>query len=180
MSSNIFAPAAHITFDASISDCGIIGIGIHDIKRKETIGYSYNSAYKSNNSFEGEKMALLCSMEYVYSKSYKHLNLFTDNLSLATIGIPNHFLERFPFDSCTLTWIPRELNKEADKISKQYRKDTTTTKIHIQTTKATNLFVKYPYKQKLAFLNKHFSKSIDPITDKQNSEFLRMLNSGVR
>jgi len=175
---------ASIAFDASISDCGIVGIGIHDIKRKDTVGRTYNSPLKSNNSYHGEKAALLFSMEYAFHKLYTHINFFTDNKSLADNGIPLNFLKKFPFESCNLNWIPRELNKDADKVSKRYRKNGDTDYISspkIQNTQeAQRLFSKYSYDTKVAFIKKHFSKSINPITDKQNSEFLRMLVLGEK
>ena len=103
-----------ITFDASLK-LGKVGIGIYDNITKTSHNFITEC---ENNSLLGEKIALGCAIMYAAKKNRKKVHLFTDNLGLAQSGIPPQFKSIVKDLELTLTWIPRELNKEADLASK--------------------------------------------------------------
>jgi hypothetical protein len=117
-----------ICFDASLCSDGI-GIGIYDhtlcknIKRK--IPHS-NLKQKTNGSFIAEKLALVYTIRYIKESNIKsNIRLFTDNESLANQPISKKLLTRYNIaqNSLSLHWIPREFNKQADKLSKVIQKE---------------------------------------------------------
>jgi hypothetical protein len=108
-----------VTFDASVKD-GKIGVGIHDNLNKKSRHYSSDF---DGSSYEAEMIALGCALKYCVEtrKNTKNewVHLFTDNKGVAKNGIPaafRHFEAELRF--VNLTWIPRELNTLADKVSK--------------------------------------------------------------
>lgn len=105
-----------IHFDASICN-GVCGIGVWDLKRQVKVYKSY--AIDKQCSYTGEIMALLTAMEYAWENKISNPILLTDNSTLAEQGIPKRFTKKF--GTARLHWIPRELNEEADALSKEGR-----------------------------------------------------------
>lgn len=104
-----------IKFDASIHD-GCIGVGIHNFDMKTDIKHRF----KFKNvpcSFGAESVALIKTLQYMKQVGIKQAHLFTDNQAIAEKGIQKSLLKGFGM--VTLTWIPREFNEEADKLSKE-------------------------------------------------------------
>lgn len=174
---------AHICIDASIMEDGTLGIGIFDITNKKKIALTYKTK-PTRNAFIGESMALICAMEYAYKNGVKKVHFFTDNKELGDAEINPKFLKKFPFKEARISWIPRGLNKEADKMSKAGRNPNSgywseaanKTDRKIQKTEQDNIkemFKKYNYTQKVIFLSK-MAKS------KQELEFIKMLVKRVK
>lgn len=109
----------HISFDASVMPNGYVGIGMHDITNKtkkhgggKVCGFS---------SAKGEMAALMFTLDYAKEKNLTRLNLYTDNLKLATKNNKKLYA-KYNFIDVKLTWVPRELNTSADKLSKEGQK----------------------------------------------------------
>jgi len=84
----------------------------------------HKSNNKTANSGYAEKAALIFAMQYAFDNNINQPMFFTDRKDLAKTGIAKNFLNKFNFRHPTdarwqpeLHWIPRELNKEADKIA---------------------------------------------------------------
>jgi hypothetical protein len=171
-----------ISFDASILHGGELGIGMYDISNNVRLCAKGNVGYMS--SAKGERKALEFTLKYASEKNMKRLALFTDNIDLARSDI-SMFTKSYNFEEVHLTWVPRELNKEADKQSKEGQKSN-----NVFTGPAANIveinsgknvssddvnetFKKYSYSQKIQFL-KNISKN------EHEKEFVRMLEEGTR
>lgn len=61
------------------------------------------------------------TLDYAAENKFERLNLYTDNLDLATKNIKK-VLKNHNFIDVKLTWVPRELNTSADKLSKEGQK----------------------------------------------------------
>ena len=107
-----------ICFDASIKH-GLVGVGVWDFTNKKKVYITYDKKLETYESYAAETMALATAMEYAWKNKIKTPHLFTDNLVLAQRGIPKNFTDKF--GDATLSWIPREFNNEADKLSKKGR-----------------------------------------------------------
>ena len=107
----------NICFDASIRN-GFVGVGIYDMKTKQKEFHTFN--YNGKSSYKAEKMALALAMAYARNYNLENPRFFTDNKQLGDEGIPTNFLERFEYVEWNpeLHWIPREMNTEADALSK--------------------------------------------------------------
>jgi len=103
-----------ICFDASYHE-GCVGIGIYNFDTKEEIIERYK--VNSMNSTVAETMALVKTLNYLKDKKIHSAHLFTDNMLVAEKGISKSFKKKFK--SLTLTWIPREFNIDADRLSKR-------------------------------------------------------------
>jgi len=168
---------AHICFDASVLKDGTLGIGIFDITHKKRLSFTFNvNSNKEFDALKGETMAMACALEYANKQGFNKIHLFTDNINVSNKGIPDRFIRKFPVLEFQISWIPRDLNKEADKLSKIASKITSKSTIkNIQERKITNvnkLFNKYPYKKRLEFLEKMAQRN-------DEKEFVRMIKSGV-
>lgn len=102
-----------IMFDASMNfDTNTIGIGLYEIDSNKTtyMTITANKDVEINCSYSAEKIAMRKAMQWAKeefpNKPYK---LFTDNLSL---------FRQMHSNNSNIFWIPRELNKEADRMSK--------------------------------------------------------------
>ncbi len=105
-----------ITFDASIKD-NQLGVGLYDNFTKEK--YHILTSIDKNCSMKAESIALGCALQYCIKNNRPQVHLFTDNKMLADQGIPSQYKSLTEeFTEVTLTWIPRELNKDADLASK--------------------------------------------------------------
>ena len=165
-----FKEFAHISFDASIPNkSNICNIGIYDTTNKHKLSKTFY--IDKNCSFKAETMALACTLEYAFENGIKILNLFTDNKSLADYGIPKQFLLKFKFKKVTLTWIPRELNVEADKLSKINSICANETEIENNKT----IFLKYSFEQKVNLIEKIVNKE-----NKIETELLRLLKTSEK
>ena len=109
----------HISFDASVMPNGFVGIGMHDITN--TVRKHSGGKVGGFSSSKGEMAALMFTLDYAKEKNLTRLNLYTDNLDLATKGIQK-LLKNYNFVDVHLTWVPRELNTSADKLSKEGQK----------------------------------------------------------
>jgi len=173
---------AHICLDASVMEDGTLGIGIYDITNNKKIALTFKTE-PSRNALKGETMALICAMEYAHNLGIKKVHFFTDNLTLSEMGIDANFLIKFPFKETKLTWIPRDLNKEADKMSKAGRNpnsghwneaaNQTDKPVKKEQENVKQMFEKYSYDQKVKFL----SKMAKSTTEK---EVIRMLETGTK
>lgn len=169
---------AHICLDASITEDGTLGVGLFDITNNKKIALTYKTK-PSRDAFVGETMALICAMEYAYERGCKKVHFFTDNKRLGDSEINPRFLERFPFESVQISWIPRDLNKEADKMSKAGRNPNSghwteaANEPEYKNKNIKSLFSKYDYAQKVKFLSKMAKTN-------QEKEFIRMLKEGVK
>ncbi len=103
-----------ICFDASLKD-GKVGIGIYDNLTKTSTNHIVDCP---NNSLMGETIALGYALLQAKRTNRSFVHLFTDNKTLGDQGIPDKFKYITDHIKCTLTWIPRELNKDADLASK--------------------------------------------------------------
>ena len=104
-----------ISFDASIKK-NKLGIGIFD-----NIGckyFTYFTDIDKDCSLTAETIALGCALKYASKTKRKVLNLYTDNKTLANHGIPKQFQHLVEGKTVSLTWVPREFNREADHASK--------------------------------------------------------------
>lgn len=109
-----------ICFDASIQDT-VIGIGIYNDNDDIRLHQSYNINIDYRESYKAEFIGLVTALSYCYENNFKNPKLFTDNLKLAQNGIPSYLIKKYGF--AELYWIPREFNKEADKLSKVSKKE---------------------------------------------------------
>lgn len=107
-----------ISFDASIGASGKVSIGILEHKTKTSIRKTYN--IKTDSSLVAERIALIETLKYIKSNDIEGAHLFTDNKTLAHEGIKRKVLKNYVnnLGKFTLNWVPREFNKEADKLSK--------------------------------------------------------------
>jgi len=171
---------AHICIDASITEEGVLGVGIFDITNNQRIALTYTTK-PCRDAYVGESMALICAMEYAHKNGFKKVHFFTDNKRLGDEEINPKFLEKFPFESIQITWIPRDLNKEADKMSKAGRNPASghwaeaanEPSYNNKNKNIKSLFSKYNYTQKVKFLSKMAKTN-------QEKEFIRMLKEGVK
>ena len=176
----------HISFDASIMPNGNVGIGMHDITNK----IRKHSGGKVNgfSSAKGEMAALMFTLDYAKDRNLTRLNLYTDNLDLATKNNKKLFA-KYNFIDVKLTWVPRELNTSADELSKKGQKVNNmvipsfigpsanqTNKVNkSKGSKITKMFKGYSYKQKVHLL------SILAINNSNEAEVIRMLKAnGVK
>jgi len=103
-----------ICFDASYHE-GCVGIGIFNFDTQEEIIQRYK--VESVNSSLAETMALVQTLKYMKERKISSAHLFTDNMMVAKKGISKKLKGRF--SDLTLTWIPREFNIDADRLSKR-------------------------------------------------------------
>ena len=171
---------AHICIDASITKEGVLGVGIFDITNNQRIALTYTTK-PSRDAYVGESMALICAMEYAYKNGFEKVHFFTDNKRLGDEEINPRFLEKFPFKQAKISWIPRDLNKEADKMSKAGRNPNSghwgeaanETSKRNSPSNIKKMFEQYTYRQKVKFLSK-MAKT------KQELEFIKMLDKEVK
>ena len=102
-----------ICFDASLHQ-GCVGIGIFNFDTKEEEIHRYEHR---TDSTEAERIALIQTIFYLRKSGITAAHLFTDNEGLAKNGIAKTILKGF--SHLTLTWIPREFNEDADRLSKK-------------------------------------------------------------
>jgi len=102
-----------ICFDASLHQ-GCVGIGIFNFDTKEEVMHRYEHR---TDSTEAERIALIQTIFYLRKEGITAAHLFTDNEGLAKNGIAKEILKGF--SHLTLTWIPREFNEDADRLSKK-------------------------------------------------------------
>jgi len=105
-----------ICFDASIHN-NCVGIGIFNFDTKDEEYHRYSLPREKINSTIAESMALVQTLKYMERNKIKSAHLFTDNKPLAERGIERQLLKKFK--DVTLTWIPREFNEDADRLSKR-------------------------------------------------------------
>lgn len=176
-----------ISFDASIRE-GILGIGIYDNLTFEH--FTYYTDISKDCSFTGETIALGCALQYAYKIKRTVVNLYTDNKSVANNGIPKQLQHLVENMQVTLTWVPREMNKEADRASKgtvensvkltQARKNNLRkkhpqeNKIQIVTSGPKKLFINHPFEEKIKLLKRVADNSIE------HQEIIRLIESGER
>jgi len=106
----------HISFDASIMKNGNLGIGMYDITNNKRIARCGKVSKMS--SIMGESKALEFVLKYSHENNFEYLTLFTDNIELARRDLTK-YTKQYNFKEVHLTWIPRQLNREADKFSKE-------------------------------------------------------------
>lgn len=107
-----------IFFDASVSDFNVVGIGIYEMMsgEKTTVTIQSNKIVSSNDA---EEMAFKRALQFAINTfDSKQLFLFTDNRGVYLNN--RHIVEAYTHNGYTisLNWVPRELNTEADKLSK--------------------------------------------------------------
>jgi len=140
-----------IFFDASISTNGKIGIGIYELNSNEKTIITIQNNLKLDSNF-AEELALKKSLVFATSRfSNNHFMFFTDNISLyrkyrKTFDNFKSIQDKKIFIS--IHWIPRELNKEADKLSKLGSSDNIKN-IKQTTKKINNIMKKTPLKNGL-------------------------------
>ena len=169
----------YICLDASITKDNKLGIGLFNIITKEKIALSY--CINTKNTLIAESMALVCAMEYAYKKGYEIVHFFTDNKALGDKEIDPRFLEKFPFKNAKISWIPRDLNKEADKMSKAGRNPNSgfwteasnEPNKKVSSSNIKKMFDQYNYRQKVTFL-RIMAKT------EQELEFIKMLDKEVK
>lgn len=106
-----------VCFDASIHDT-YIGIGIFNFDTKEKLSFRVSLIQdKKIASIDAERIALVKAIHYLREQNITSAHLFTDNIELAEKGLSKTFKNEFSY--LTLNWIPREFNKDADKMSKE-------------------------------------------------------------
>jgi len=171
-----------ISFDASIMPNGNLGIGMYDITNK--IKKNKGGKISSHNSLIGEQEALRFTLDYAHNLGVKNLLLFTDNIALARKGVTDDYLENYSFEEVHLTWIPRELNSEADIQSKKgqsinllnmTQKAANETKKSVKRKNGLALFTKYNYAQKVNILSSLANKD-----DHNEMNFIYMLKKGTK
>jgi len=108
-----------IAFDASVMNNKNLGIGMYDMSNN--VRLRKGGKLHKQCSTLGEAEALKFTLKYANEKGFKNLALFTDsqNLSRHELG---QYTKDYNFNRVVLTWIPRELNTEADKMSKEGQK----------------------------------------------------------
>ena len=171
-----------ISFDASIMPNGDLGIGIYDITNK--IKKHKGGKISSHNSLIGEQEALKFTLKYAHDLDVKNLLLFTDNIELARRGVTDEYLENYSFEEVNLTWIPRELNIEADIQSKKGQsmnlininsEVANETKKRVKRKNGFALFSKYNYEQKVNILASLANKN-----DYNEMNLIDMLKKGTK
>ena len=106
-----------ISFDASVMFNGDLGIGIYDITNK--IKKCTGGNIGEQCSYKAEQMALKYVLEYAHEAGFKNIALFTDNIDLIRKDVIKKYIKEYNFEEVHFTWIPRELNTEADKQAKK-------------------------------------------------------------
>jgi len=112
------AKTPRVFFDASIRN-NCIGIGIYEMTTNDSTSITIQCSYDMVSS-KAEEIALRQALEYSLTKyKSKTVKLFTDNFFVyrANREVFELFNSRNNTD-ITLHWIPRELNTEADRLSK--------------------------------------------------------------
>jgi len=115
----------YISFDASIKE-GYVGIGIFNNNNGDSLHYKFK--IKMNSSRMAEEMALLCAIKYANDNYIATPFFFTDNLPLFNDINENQqmYIDKYSKimtkikhkKRINIHWIPREINTEADKLSK--------------------------------------------------------------
>jgi hypothetical protein len=108
-----------IAFDASIMDNKDLGIGMYDMTNK--VRLCEGGRLPKQCSTLGETEALKFSLRYASENKIKNIALFTDSQNVSRVNLEK-FTKDYDFDNVTITWIPRDLNREADKLSKDGQK----------------------------------------------------------
>lgn len=154
----------NICFDASIRN-GVVGIGIFNTKWKGKEYHSFN--YDGKSSLTAETMALALAMEYARKNQIEKPRFITDNKQLSTNGIPEHFLLKYGYtDFVELVWVPRELNTEADKLSKAGSACTASSCVDTEMGVSIDnvvyeLIKKYSFKRRLEFIKRMANSNQD-------------------
>jgi len=110
---NNMSTLTKICFDASVHE-GFVGIGIYNFDTQEEIIHRYKA--NDMDSTTAETMALVKTLHYMKERNITKAHLFTDNQAVAKKGISNKLSKNI---SASLTWIPREFNVDADRLSKR-------------------------------------------------------------
>lgn len=107
-----------VFLDASVSEFGVVGIGIFESQSKEKASITVQTT-TTMSSTEAEELAFRKAIVFAMSKfSSKTLNFFTDNQSVYKNNRDLLSVFNKKGYQLTINWIPRELNTEADKLSK--------------------------------------------------------------
>ena len=157
-----------ICFDASVNKTeNLIGVGIYDITNNKKISKTITIDVK-DSAYKAERIACFEAMKYAKSLGENEVRLFTDNetVSKKECNLMQMYMREIKF---SISWIPRELNKEADTLSKIYKKKTETKKV----SKKTYGFKNLSYEERLNFLTKISKSTIE-------KEFVRMLKTKER
>jgi len=104
-----------IAFDASVMRNKNLGIGMYDMTNN--VRLCEGGKLPKMCSTMGEAEALKFTLNYAKEKGFKNLALFTDSQNLSRHDLED-YTKDYDFEDVVLTWVPRELNKEADKMSK--------------------------------------------------------------
>jgi ribonuclease HI len=154
----------YIYFDASLKD-GNVGIGIYN--QKKNTGESIFFENTKLTVCQAETKALQLAIQYAINEKISKPMFFTDNLYVFDQGFPTEFEKSFDQEfKPRLFWIPRELNTEADKLSKGY-------KINEIMNIANTIKTKYTFNQKLNFLKKIARQ-------KSDIDAIRLLETGEK
>lgn len=163
-----------IFFDASLRN-GLVGIGIFNFSdmAKKFLSFQVNHT----DAYLGEKAALICSMEYAHNIGVKYPIFCTDNSILANEGISPKLLEKYPFEiKPKLIWIPRELNEEADKLSKSGSSANNSLELELKIS-VNNVVLKrlasYSFQRRINFLRRMANCQFE-------MEIVRMLEKGTK
>jgi hypothetical protein len=97
--------------DASVQD-DIAKISLYDIENNLT---NILELKEITNSNEAEKYAIVYAILYVVKNNYKRCHILCDNIQATQ---QKKILELAKQQNITLSWIPREINVIADKITK--------------------------------------------------------------
>lgn len=107
-----------VFFDASVSEFKVVGIGIYEMVSGEKTSITIQTN-KILGSCEAEEIAFKRALEFAINTfESKIIYLFTDNRQVYLDN--RHLIEQYKKNgySFALNWVPRELNVEADKLSK--------------------------------------------------------------
>lgn len=107
-----------IFLDASVSVFGVIGIGIYEAQSKEKASITIQATTQMS-SVDAEELAFKKAVTFALSRfNSKNFNFFTDNRAVY-LKYREKLLE-YQKDGLYLSinWIPRELNEDADRLSK--------------------------------------------------------------
>ncbi len=162
-----------VAFDASIDhNTKCVGVGIYDMTNKTRISKIVDF-YSGNNSDKSERVAYFEALKYAKGLGCTGVLFFTDNLGVSKEKSPLIDIYMRGIDFKT-TWDPRELNKEADKLSKLAKRTVNSNlapdeENHILKDDKYN-FLKMPFTDRISLLGK-LSRT------KTEKEFIRLITS---
>ena len=166
-----------ICIDASLKG-DMVGVGIYNVysKEKEFHCFKYPSHLNrdgyGDSSMIAEKMALVCGLEYAKRKNIPHPLFFTDNKGLS-VADNSELFKKFGYKQ-NISWIPRELNKEADALSKAGHTGKLPTEMRtLSTDSIVSNVKKYTFETKIKFLKKFANTSPE-------LEMIRMIEERVK